>query len=96
MCVEQSDVYALALVVFECISGLELGLQLVKQDLDVRKCFDFADFTSSGGRPLVEELVPQWGLSLCNAVTTAWAQEPRERETAEALASALQGSSKEN
>ena len=55
---QQSDVFALALVVFECLARETLGPEFLKRHPPPMKCFDFPDFTTKGGRPSLEELEP--------------------------------------
>ena len=79
------DVFALALVVYECLSRQELGSSYPRQD----GCHDFADFTSSGSRPSLESLELEHTAFLCGAISVAWAQQPEQRGTATNLVDAL-------
>ena len=66
---KHSDAFALALVVYECLWRVDL--------LDVpitMQCIDFAEFTSKGGRPSLDN--SEWASGICTAVEAAWHQDP--------------------
>ena len=79
------DVFALTLVVYECLSCQELGSSYARQD----GYHDFADFTSSGSRPSLESLNVEYATFLCGAISVAWAQQPEQRGAATNLFDAL-------
>ena len=86
---QQSDVFALALVTYECLMREELGTEFLKRHPPATRCWDFSDFTSSGGRPPLEELEATYGAGVCTVLATAWSQQPEERGTASELVDAL-------
>ena len=88
---QSSDVFALALVVFECLAGETLGGEFLKRHSLDGQYFDFSQFTMQGGRPSLEELEPAHGAGVCTALARAWAQDAAARGTAAELAEGLEG-----
>ena len=88
---QSSDVFALALVVFECLAGETLGGEFLKRHSLDGQYFDFSQFTMKGGRPSLEELEAAHGAVVCRALAKAWAQDAASRGTAAELAEGLEG-----
>ena len=88
---QQSDVFALALVVFECLAGEALGGEFLKRHLLDGQYFDFSQFTMKGSRPSLEKIEPSYGAGVCMALGRAWAQDPAARGPASGLAEGLEG-----
>ena len=86
----ESDLFALALVVYECLSLQQVGQPFMERYVQDKDIFDFAHFTEKGGRPSLERLHQEWGENVPAAVERAWAHSPEERGSAALLAGSLQ------
>ena len=88
---QASDVYALALVCFECIGQRSLSsFYGVVGPAKQRKYYDFCEWMEAQGPPSLERHETEWGDLVCAAVNNAWRSDPDDRCTAKHLDAALE------
>lgn len=87
-----SDIFALGLIVLECITQETIEVALAKDAatvLGVHGGLDAIAMYQAGQRPSLEEAQREWGTELCDAVSKAWSMEPLDRGSAQDLVIAL-------
>ena len=82
---QASDVYAVALVVWQCMSLVDPSTWHPGPDYH-----DFVDFMGRGARPVLATCLEEWGTALCHAVGVAWHSDPGKRGTCAELEALLQ------
>lgn len=80
-----SDVYALSLIIFECMS--QQSLQSVCKATGNHGYFP--DYVKHEGTPPLDRFVAEWGIDLCDLLNMAWREQPESRCEAQTLVSAL-------
>ena len=80
----ESDLWALSLVVYECMSQCMIGAPFM-QSQGLQE--DFLSFLEEGNRPTLRA---EWGAAICAAMSQAWCEVPEERGTAAELRDSIQ------
>jgi len=94
---KQSDVFSLALVLFECMAQTQIGHEYMRiyqhqpeHTTLLTRIRKWCEFLEGGHRPSLTCCISEWGEDVCCAVEQAWSQQPHDHVSADHLVCCLE------